>query len=204
MNTGPNAIRNEHCGSSSDAIDSCLSTRKTAAAVVSAEKENACRSYFGTPRKEPKSSKPLDYFSATGLLDDDFDESIFEEIDILCNQKSAEKAALEELDSSHDKKDFSESNVVVDDVNLSSGTTSASKDIRIGDILSNEVDLDGKEEQMDTWKSLKSGNMPEEYLKYLQSLNDRQREAACTDISTPLMIVAGPGSGKVFSFFFSS
>ncbi|KAJ6375232.1 hypothetical protein OIU77_000249 [Salix suchowensis] len=40
------------------------------------------------------------------------------------------------------------------------------------------------------------GNMPEEYVKYLQGLNDRQREAACSDISVPLMIAAGPGSGK--------
>ncbi|KAL6134717.1 hypothetical protein ACLB2K_066945 [Fragaria x ananassa] len=39
-------------------------------------------------------------------------------------------------------------------------------------------------------------SMPEEYSKYLKSLNDRQREAACSDIATPLMIVAGPGSGK--------
>ncbi|KAK1306181.1 hypothetical protein QJS10_CPA10g01011 [Acorus calamus] len=34
------------------------------------------------------------------------------------------------------------------------------------------------------------------YSKYLQSLSDVQREAACSDISVPLMIVAGPGSGK--------
>ncbi|PWA70977.1 hypothetical protein CTI12_AA282850 [Artemisia annua] len=39
--------------------------------------------------------------------------------------------------------------------------------------------------------------MPDEYAKYKKSLNDRQREAACSDISVPLMIVAGPGIGKV-------
>ncbi|VFQ77522.1 unnamed protein product [Cuscuta campestris] len=39
-------------------------------------------------------------------------------------------------------------------------------------------------------------NMPEEYAKYIRALNDKQREAACTDISIPLIIVAGPGSGK--------
>ncbi|KAK3033215.1 hypothetical protein RJ639_033095 [Escallonia herrerae] len=39
-------------------------------------------------------------------------------------------------------------------------------------------------------------SMPEEYAKYMQSLNDRQREAACSNISVPLMIVAGAGSGK--------
>lgn len=43
-------------------------------------------------------------------------------------------------------------------------------------------------------------NMPEDYLKYVESLNDRQQEAACSDISIPLIIVAGPGSGKVFTF----
>ncbi|XP_069151214.1 ATP-dependent DNA helicase SRS2-like protein At4g25120 isoform X2 [Solanum lycopersicum] len=39
-------------------------------------------------------------------------------------------------------------------------------------------------------------NMPEDYIKYVESLNDRQQEAACSDISIPLIIVAGPGSGK--------
>ncbi|KAK7268670.1 hypothetical protein RIF29_21376 [Crotalaria pallida] len=119
----------------------------------------------------------------------DFDESVFEEINILCQQKSAEKAGI------CDEKVLSESNVVCD-VSLTPGTISASEDIRIGDLFSNGIDLDPKEEQMDTLKCLQSGNMPDEYLKYLKSLNDRQREAACTDISTPLMIVAGPGSGK--------
>lgn len=52
-----------------------------------------------------------------------------------------------------------------------------------------------------SWRHLLNSTMLEEYLKYLKSLNDRQREAACTDISTPLMIVAGPGSGKVFFYF---
>ncbi|KAK8916770.1 hypothetical protein KSP39_PZI022682 [Platanthera zijinensis] len=39
-------------------------------------------------------------------------------------------------------------------------------------------------------------SMPKKYYDYLQSLNDAQREAACSTISIPLMIVAGPGSGK--------
>ncbi|KAM3320234.1 ATP-dependent DNA helicase SRS2-like protein [Capsicum chacoense] len=38
--------------------------------------------------------------------------------------------------------------------------------------------------------------MPEDYSKYVESLNARQQEAACSDISIPLIIVAGPGSGK--------
>ncbi|XP_072983888.1 ATP-dependent DNA helicase SRS2-like protein At4g25120 [Typha latifolia] len=40
------------------------------------------------------------------------------------------------------------------------------------------------------------GSVPDKYCDYLSSLNDVQREAACSDISVPLMIVAGPGSGK--------
>jgi hypothetical protein len=41
------------------------------------------------------------------------------------------------------------------------------------------------------------GCAPKKYYEYLHSLNDRQREAACSDVTVPLMIVAGPGSGKV-------
>ena len=41
------------------------------------------------------------------------------------------------------------------------------------------------------------GCAPKKYYEYLHSLNDKQREAACSDVSVPLMIVAGPGSGKV-------
>uniref|UniRef100_A0A0D9WZ01 DNA 3'-5' helicase n=1 Tax=Leersia perrieri TaxID=77586 RepID=A0A0D9WZ01_9ORYZ len=40
------------------------------------------------------------------------------------------------------------------------------------------------------------GCIPKKYYEYLQSLNDKQREAACSDVTIPLMIVAGPGSGK--------
>lgn len=38
--------------------------------------------------------------------------------------------------------------------------------------------------------------VPRKYYEYLNSLNDMQREAACSDVAVPLMIVAGPGSGK--------
>ncbi|KAF0909057.1 hypothetical protein E2562_030811 [Oryza meyeriana var. granulata] len=40
------------------------------------------------------------------------------------------------------------------------------------------------------------GCVPKKYYEYLQSLNESQREAACSDVTIPLMIVAGPGSGK--------
>ncbi|KAL5706249.1 DNA helicase [Ranunculus cassubicifolius] len=52
------------------------------------------------------------------------------------------------------------------------------------------------EEGSDDIQGVKIGSFPEAYSDYLQSLNDQQKEAACSDISTPLMIVAGPGSGK--------
>ncbi|KAJ0961820.1 hypothetical protein J5N97_029648 [Dioscorea zingiberensis] len=40
------------------------------------------------------------------------------------------------------------------------------------------------------------GVVMDKYSEYLQKLNDEQREAACADIAVPLMIIAGPGSGK--------
>ncbi|CAN4123464.1 unnamed protein product [Withania somnifera] len=55
---------------------------------------------------------------------------------------------------------------------------------------SNAIDTGSKLEVTDI------RNMPEDYKKYVESLNDRQQEAACSDISIPLIIVAGPGSGK--------
>ena len=96
----------------------------------------------------------------TGILDDDddeFNESILQEIDALIEQKTT-------LKSPHD-------------VNGSV----------VPVVTTNETD------------SANHGlppSMPDEYSKYLQSLNDRQCEAACSDIATPLMIAAGPGSGK--------
>jgi len=139
---------------------------------------------------------------------DDLDESILEQIDILCEQKSAVKAAGQGLDHSCQENVSSESGLVCT-VDMSLRTSAVSEGIGTGDMLCFGIDLDHIEEHVDsetTRKSLPSGTMPEEYSKYLKSLNERQREAACTDVSTPLMIVAGPGSGKVFlnSTFFDS
>lgn len=128
---------------------------------------------------------------------DDFDESILEQIDILCEQKSVVKAAGQGLDH----ENVSSESGLVCTVDMSLATSAVSEGIGTGDMLCFGIDLDHKEEHVDsetTRKSLPSGTMPEEYSKYLKSLNERQREAACTDVSTPLMIVAGPGSGKVF------
>uniref|UniRef100_A0A803P259 DNA 3'-5' helicase n=1 Tax=Cannabis sativa TaxID=3483 RepID=A0A803P259_CANSA len=53
-----------------------------------------------------------------------------------------------------------------------------------------------EENGLSNTQSIKIGSMPSEFSKYMLSLNDRQREAACCEISKPLMIAAGPGSGK--------
>ncbi|WVZ66007.1 hypothetical protein U9M48_015286 [Paspalum notatum var. saurae] len=56
----------------------------------------------------------------------------------------------------------------------------------------------GQEELQDMELEMEEdeGCAPKKYYEYLHSLNDRQREAACSDVAVPLMIVAGPGSGK--------
>uniref|UniRef100_A0A453BHB9 DNA 3'-5' helicase n=1 Tax=Aegilops tauschii subsp. strangulata TaxID=200361 RepID=A0A453BHB9_AEGTS len=56
----------------------------------------------------------------------------------------------------------------------------------------------GKEEpgEMGLEMEENEGCAPRKYYEYLHSLNDKQREAACSDVAVPLMIVAGPGSGK--------
>jgi len=40
-------------------------------------------------------------------------------------------------------------------------------------------------------------SIPETYWKYVRSLNQDQLETASTDASTPLMVMAEPGSGKL-------
>lgn len=197
----PLAVVNDNVASSDATHCSSIASPVAAPAVaVGAAKENLCQPCFETPRKEPQVSEPVDYFSATGLFDDDFDESILDEIDTLCELKSAEKSAKQqELDHSCHNEVFSESNIVGEVSLTGSGSSTGSEVIGSGELFSSRVGLDRKEEEQtdSATQSLKNGSMPDEYLKYLQSLNDRQREAACTDISVPLMIVAGPGSGKV-------
>ncbi|KAK7356485.1 hypothetical protein VNO80_15758 [Phaseolus coccineus] len=197
-----NATGNYH-GPSSEAIHSSFSARNVSVSALGSANENLCQSLFETPSREPEGCKPieLDYFSASGLLDDHFDDSILEQIDILVEQKSAERAAEQQLVRRCDEKVLSKSNIA-GEVSVSSGCDSVSAGLGNDYLLSSGVELLTKQEEVDTsLQGLLNSNssMPEEYLKYLQSLNDGQREAACTDISTPLIIVAGPGSGKGIS-----
>ncbi|XP_039116072.1 ATP-dependent DNA helicase SRS2-like protein At4g25120 isoform X1 [Dioscorea cayenensis subsp. rotundata] len=84
---------------------------------------------------EPIKDQPL----PPSALDEELDDSFLQEIDAICEQKSAAKEQKPEK----------------------------------------------------RW-----GFVVDKYHEYLQKLNDEQREAACADISVPLMIIAGPGSGK--------
>ncbi|GLT55378.1 hypothetical protein SLA2020_285070 [Shorea laevis] len=144
---------------------------------------------FKTPLKQPECSTLIDSVSMPSILDDDFDESILEEIDAFCDQKSAEKAERQVPSG--------EIFVGSQQTSNSSGVLSTtSEGVKSEGTLDSGGHLDSKANGSGSSQTVQTGNMPEEYLKYLQSLNDRQREASCYDISVPLMIVAGPGSGK--------
>ncbi|KAJ6764566.1 ATP-DEPENDENT DNA HELICASE SRS2 [Salix koriyanagi] len=138
---------------------------------------------FVTPVKKPEGSGLSDCLStlssnASILDDDDFDESILEEIDAICEQKSVVKV---------EKESPNRSLSVECECDQRNEGSLASLESGMRDVLDSPTEK----------KSIcPCGNMPEEYVKYLQGLNDRQREAACSDISVPLMIAAGPGSGK--------
>ncbi|XP_024029713.1 ATP-dependent DNA helicase SRS2-like protein At4g25120 [Morus notabilis] len=147
---------------------------------------------FKTPIKHPEHSRLSGSFAVPSTIDDDddFDESIFEEIDALCAQKSMEKAERP-APSSNSSVEGQRNNCNGDDVLFSSSETLPS-----GGILGLGNDVECRTEDLDNSQGITIGKMPEEFSKYTLSLNDRQREAACCHISRPLMIVAGPGSGK--------
>ncbi|KAE8056866.1 hypothetical protein FH972_013602 [Carpinus fangiana] len=129
---------------------------------------------FKTPLKQPECSTLIDSVSMPSILDDDFDESILEEIDAFCDSATKEERQVPSGEVFVDTQHTSNSSgVLCPTVEPATGANGSG-----------------------TSQIVQTGNMPEEYLKYLQSLNDRQREASCYDISVPLMIVAGPGSGK--------
>ncbi|KAI3751165.1 hypothetical protein L2E82_22211 [Cichorium intybus] len=114
---------------------------------------------------------------------EDFDDSILAEIDELCESEIKSKLVAEEsISNIQSKKAHTEKN----NHELKANTSPVG--------LQNFKSIDNIVHENS--EALKIEGMPTEYTKYMQSLNDRQREAACSDISIPLMIVAGPGSGK--------
>ncbi|XP_051121237.1 ATP-dependent DNA helicase SRS2-like protein At4g25120 [Andrographis paniculata] len=130
----------------------------------------------------------------SNFLNDDFDESIFELIDAVCEKTPScssvrENTAVNGLGTGVIVKDSEEhtalqSHDVCDEV------------LRSKEISSSSGDQACETEVLCESKSKLTESMPEEYATYIQSLNDKQKEAACCDTSIPLMIVAGPGSGK--------
>ncbi|PWA91794.1 DNA helicase, UvrD/REP type, P-loop containing nucleoside triphosphate hydrolase [Artemisia annua] len=148
--------------------------------------ERKMRSSFVTPMgqescsslNEPSTVWPTIFY-------EDFDDAILAEIDEICESVTKPKLEVSSCDS--EKKTCEVRTdmgpVVLENIQSSNG--------------SNRNSDDGCEkEESESSEGLEIGGMPDEYAKYMKSLNDRQREAACSDISVPLMIVAGPGSGK--------
>lgn len=153
---------------------------------------------FKTPVKNLEcSSSTRNYLSVPSILDDDFDDSTLEEIDALCEQNSSGRAERQGSDSIFHPGNRDNGSYSCDlTIDLVSVTGSESKETK--DLSCSSDALESRAEWINTdFATKKIGTMPEEYSKYLLSLNDRQREAACNDISIPLMILAGPGSGKV-------
>lgn len=144
-----------------------------------------------TPMKQSECSNRMDC-----IQDDEFDESILEEIDGLCVQKSAAKVErpVPSVDilagTRHNSNSACDTGASLDSTTGHDGVVKEGTPVSGGH-------LDSRANDSETSQPSWIGDMPEECGKYLQSLNDRQREAACSDISIPLMIAAGPGSGKV-------
>lgn len=154
-----------------------------------------------TPVKSSECSSTKNSFLAPSILDDDFDESTLEEIDALCEQNSSARA---ERQGSHSI--FHAANQDNDsyngDLSIDLESVIGSESIETKDSSRSSDASELRAEWINSDSATKKiGTMPEEYSKYLLSLNDRQREAACSDISIPLMILAGPGSGKVSLLF---
>ncbi|KAF8412471.1 hypothetical protein HHK36_000435 [Tetracentron sinense] len=148
-----------------------------------------------TSAKKLECSSLSDAFSSPSVLDEDFDNTILEEIDVLCDQRSATKIEGQEPCSNASVgSQFNENSNGDDNANLESVT--AKKLLETEGKLDFRDDLELETEGSSTSQAIQSGRLLPAYSEYLQSLNDKQQEAACSDISIPLMIVAGPGSGK--------
>ncbi|KAL2900752.1 hypothetical protein RDABS01_025834 [Bienertia sinuspersici] len=130
----------------------------------------------------------------SGVLDEDFDSSIFEEIDLLCDGSSLKQCQREETALSFDGNSIKIEPVKIDlhgeNARSSSHIRDENQQVVQGHVLQhlsrNVCIVEGKG----------LSDLPESYSKYMESLNEDQLDAASTDASTPLMVVAGPGSGK--------
>lgn len=119
------------------------------------------------------------------VLDDDFDDSLLEEIDAFCDHKL-----------SHSKADIGFPTPDPDNIDSNSESVHVTNNIKSHRFIQNENLFQFIPEGVGSPSVTKAMDLPQQYSKYLVSLNERQREAAFSDITIPLMIVAGPGSGK--------
>lgn len=126
---------------------------------------------------------------SSSYLDDEFDDSFFREIDEICNKSSDEKII--------------KSMTLATELHLSSRIKLGDENVGIeankmvGDGKCTDLFIENYREEKQNSIDNSTSSAPRQYLDYWEKLNDRQREAACSDINTPLMIMAGPGSGKV-------
>lgn len=154
-------------------------------------------------KKESEERSSSEAYCTPSALDEDFDETLLKEIDALCEQQSTAKKERQgsfndvSVEVGHNLCDESSSGV-------SGHLESATEEKLLGDESMAGTSMAEPEEGSGSFQAAEGGCMLEgssgmlgAYSKYIQSLNEMQQEAACCDISTPLMIVAGPGSGKV-------
>ncbi|XP_048325461.2 ATP-dependent DNA helicase SRS2-like protein At4g25120 [Ziziphus jujuba] len=160
--------------------------------TMSVAVENGCALDYSS-RTLIKQEENCSLLTPSVIDDDDFDESILKEIDVLCEQKSAAKAESTDTPNSDYHVQIRHTN---DDPSTGSEPLIASEMIESVGVLDFGDGVECGAEDMTNSQRIKIASMSREFSKYMQSLNDRQREAACNDTSTPLMIVAGPGSGK--------
>ncbi|XP_043723434.1 ATP-dependent DNA helicase SRS2-like protein At4g25120 isoform X2 [Telopea speciosissima] len=142
------------------------------------------------PGQQSECSSLTDTFSSPSVFVEEFEDSVLKEIDALCEQKSATKT--ESINFTVDSQ--SNQNSIGNQSDKESITAQSLEEI--GCILSLRDEPEKGSDGSGNSHAMETGSLPEAYSEYLQSLNDKQREAACSDVSVPLMIVAGPGSGK--------
>ncbi|CAL5366728.1 unnamed protein product [Camellia sinensis] len=173
-----------------ESIDDSLSKRKTGVVL----EDQSGLSSFVTPVRQLHFSALCKSSSVSSVLDEDIDNTILEGIDALCEQKTVVNSGREECSGNFQMEIQSvEENSSEQKTNLSSVFPEL---LKTEGIMNSSEDQECGVGELRISVAAQNGSMPEESVKYMDSLNDRQREAACSDISIPLMIVAGPGSGK--------
>ncbi|CAL5366696.1 unnamed protein product [Camellia sinensis] len=173
-----------------ESIDDSVSKRKTGVVM---EDQSGLNS-FVTPVRQLQFSALCKSSSVYSVLDEDINNTILEEIDALCEQKTVVNSEREECSGNFQTEIQSvEENSSEQKTNLSSVFPEL---LKTEGIMNSSEDQECAVGESRISVAAQNGRMPEESVKYMDSLNDRQREAACSDISIPLMVVAGPGSGK--------